>query len=97
MLIGTKKELAESLEKATKIPASVLRPDKDVADFHIHGRMRRASSIRTTSVEDEAYCLLGLFGMAADLYINKSVLTHVNKPTRSHNTKSRSYFDVSAC
>ena len=36
------------------------------------------------------------FIMAADLYINKSVLTHVNKPTRSHNTKSRSYFDVSA-
>ena len=61
--IGTKFTLADKLEKITSIPASVLRFQQDVAELSVAERMSWASRRRTTRVEDEAYCLFGLFGV----------------------------------
>lgn len=61
--IGTKLSLCKELVAATEIEeGAVLTPDlisyRSVAD-----KMSWASKRRTTRVEDEAYCLLGLFGV----------------------------------
>ncbi|KAH9942150.1 HET-domain-containing protein [Epithele typhae] len=61
--IGTKYELARNLQIATGIPESVLRLEADVTDVSIAARMAWASGRETTRVEDEAYCLFGLFGV----------------------------------
>ena len=44
-------------------PASVLSLETEVADISIAARMSGAAKRRTTGVEDEAYCLLGMFGI----------------------------------
>ena len=61
--LGTKFELAEKLEQITLIPRDVLRFKVDVTDTSVAQRMFWASSRITTRVEDEAYCLFGLFGI----------------------------------
>ncbi|KAI0742589.1 hypothetical protein C8Q80DRAFT_915339 [Daedaleopsis nitida] len=50
---------AQELESITHIPASVLRLERRPRDMRISG----AASRTTTRLEDEAYCLLGLFGI----------------------------------
>ena len=60
-LLGYKIDLATELERATGIPAAVLRLEKPLTDYSIAQRMSWASKRRTTRVEDEAYCLLGVF------------------------------------
>ena len=60
---GTKFEHAEKLERITDIPAAVLRFEKSFADVSVAERMFWASKRQTTRVEDEAYCLFGLFGV----------------------------------
>ena len=61
--LGNKYTLADILEKATGIPASVLRMEQDIATMSVATRMSWASWRKTTRVEDEAYCLLGIFGI----------------------------------
>ncbi|KAH9942136.1 uncharacterized protein BXZ73DRAFT_41071 [Epithele typhae] len=62
-LIGSKYELADELERVAKVPVEVLRFDKDVAEVSVAARMSWAARRKTTRVEDEAYCLFGLFGI----------------------------------
>ena len=62
-VLGTKMELAETLESITKVPASVLRFETDVADISVARRMSWAAWRETTRPEDEAYCLMGIFGI----------------------------------
>ena len=62
-LLGNKYTLANVLEKTTKIPSSVLRLKEDFATMSIAKRMSWAARRTTTRVEDEAYCLLGIFGV----------------------------------
>ncbi|KAI0702584.1 heterokaryon incompatibility protein-domain-containing protein [Earliella scabrosa] len=59
--IGTKTELADRLEHITGIPASILRLESKLQDFCIAQRMSWAARRKTTRLEDEAYCLLGIF------------------------------------
>ncbi|KAH9914372.1 HET-domain-containing protein [Epithele typhae] len=61
--LGTKFELAKSLEAATGIPQAVLRMEMDVTEISIAARMSWAARRKTTRVEDEAYSLFGLFGI----------------------------------
>ena len=62
--IGTKYDLADVLGQLQNMPpASVLRFEKDIGDASVSQRMSWASRRNTTRVEDEAYCLFGLFGV----------------------------------
>ena len=63
--LGTKYELADVLEKHidNMPPASVLRFEKDISEMSVAQRMSWAARRSTTRVEDEAYCLFGLFGI----------------------------------
>ncbi|RDX47125.1 HET-domain-containing protein [Lentinus brumalis] len=60
-VIGTKADLAELLEKHFRIPATVLRLQMSHTEFSIAQRMSWFQKRKTTRLEDEAYCLLGLF------------------------------------
>ncbi len=62
-LLGTKTDLADGLELGLGIPASVLRHEQSPLEFSVAERMSWAANRKTTRVEDEAYCLLGLFGI----------------------------------
>ncbi|KAI0755331.1 heterokaryon incompatibility protein-domain-containing protein [Daedaleopsis nitida] len=62
-VIGTKADLADDLERIAGIPRSVLRQEADVSDFSVAQRMSWAAERRTSREEDEAYCLMGLFGV----------------------------------
>ncbi|KAI0329671.1 HET-domain-containing protein [Cubamyces sp. BRFM 1775] len=62
-LIGSKLELAGLIQRATHIPRSVLTFERRVADCSVACRMSWAASRETTKVEDQAYSLLGIFGV----------------------------------
>ena len=62
-VLGTKADLAHQLEKVTQIPATVLRFEEKLREVSIARRMSWAAKRETTRVEDEAYCLMGIFGI----------------------------------
>ena len=62
-VMGTKTDLADVIESFTGVPASVLRFEVDLADVSIAQRMSWARNRQTTRIEDEAYCLMGIFGI----------------------------------
>ena len=59
--LGSKADLADGLEVITRIPASILRLEENPSDMSVAQRMSWAAQRETTRVEDEAYCLLGIF------------------------------------
>ena len=61
--IGTKHELADVLRDITNIRALFLKRERTCFVASVAERMSWASTRQTTRVEDEAYCLLGLFGI----------------------------------
>jgi Heterokaryon incompatibility protein (HET) len=63
--IGTKTDLAEIISNVTGIGVTVLLKGKmnNFDDYSVAKRMFWASKRMTTRVEDEAYCLMGLFGV----------------------------------
>ncbi|KAI0364799.1 HET-domain-containing protein, partial [Pilatotrama ljubarskyi] len=62
-VLGSKIVLAETLEEITGIDAPVLKHFYLLESICVARRMRWASRRNTTRVEDEAYCLLGIFGI----------------------------------
>ena len=60
--IGTKESLAPQLSSATDIPVRILR-GASLLSCSVAERLSWASTRQTTRVEDQAYCLLGLFGV----------------------------------
>ncbi|KAI1819962.1 heterokaryon incompatibility protein-domain-containing protein [Xylaria intraflava] len=64
--IGTRMDLREAVAEATHIPKPVLR-FRNLNDYSVSQKLSWASSRQTTRVEDEAYCLLGLFGVSMPL------------------------------
>ncbi|KAI0663649.1 hypothetical protein C8Q70DRAFT_371644 [Cubamyces menziesii] len=62
-LIGSKLDLAGLIQRATRIPRSVLTFETPVTDCSVACRMSWAASRETTKVEDQAYSLLGIFGV----------------------------------
>jgi len=63
--IGTKTDLTEIISGVTGVDVTVLLKGKmnNFDDYSVAKRMFWASRRRTTRVEDEAYCLMGLFGV----------------------------------
>ena len=61
--LGDKYYLAPALKEITSVPESILRSEQDITDASVAARMSWASRRQTTRVEDEAYCLFGLFGI----------------------------------
>ncbi|TFK78925.1 HET-domain-containing protein [Polyporus arcularius HHB13444] len=59
--LGSKVDLAASLELRKGIPADLLRLQRRIPDFSVAQRMSWAAYRTTTRVEDEAYSLLGIF------------------------------------
>ncbi len=61
--LGSKDDFADGLALATGIPASVLRLEQKPSEFSVAHRMSWAAKRKTRRIEDEAYCLLGIFGV----------------------------------
>lgn len=61
--IGTKSTLAASLAAVTSIDERMLRQKSKLADYTIAQRMSWAAGRETTRIEDQAYSLLGIFGV----------------------------------
>jgi ankyrin repeat protein len=60
-LLGNKKELQMQVSKCTRIPTSMLLGEKSLETFSIAQRMSWAAERKTSRIEDEAYCLMGIF------------------------------------
>ncbi|KAI0744723.1 hypothetical protein C8Q76DRAFT_663309, partial [Earliella scabrosa] len=61
--MGSRRDLADGLTTITGIPATVLRREQSPKEFSVAQRMSWAAGRETTRVEDEAYCLMGIFGV----------------------------------
>lgn len=62
-VIGTKDRLARVIEAITGVDVDILTRRKALDDVSIARRMSWASNRRTTRPEDEAYSLMGIFGV----------------------------------
>ncbi|EIW61109.1 HET-domain-containing protein, partial [Trametes versicolor FP-101664 SS1] len=62
-LLGTKISLLSALVRATGIDADILLGSAPLSSASVARRMSWASSRETTRIEDEAYSLLGIFGV----------------------------------
>ncbi|RPD63833.1 HET-domain-containing protein [Lentinus tigrinus ALCF2SS1-6] len=62
-VLGTKHVLARVIEEITHISRAVLTHEESLDAVSIAERMSWASERQTTRVEDEAYSLLGIFGI----------------------------------
>ncbi|KAJ2970124.1 hypothetical protein NUW54_g12801 [Trametes sanguinea] len=62
-VLGSKAELAPVIEEITGIDQSILLHDAPLSSASVARRMSWASCRTTTRVEDEAYSLLGIFGL----------------------------------
>ncbi|RYP51793.1 hypothetical protein DL768_002940 [Monosporascus sp. mg162] len=60
---GSREDLGPVISRATFIPVEILSGQQHVFETSAAQRMTWASLRRTTRKEDEAYCLLGLFGI----------------------------------
>ena len=60
--IGTKTSLATAVSKITRIDGKVLR-EGNWDGYSVGQKMSWAAGRQTTRLEDEAYCLMGLFGV----------------------------------
>ncbi|KAK3329285.1 hypothetical protein B0H66DRAFT_634487 [Apodospora peruviana] len=65
--LGTKADLAQSIEKVTKIDEKVLRDPSQIEKTCLARRMTWASQRKTTRPEDVAYSLMGIFGVSMPL------------------------------
>ena len=66
-LLGSKENLMQMITQVTGIPEKVLQDADAVFDFSVAQRMSWAAERATTRLEDQAYCLLGIFGIAMPL------------------------------
>ena len=62
-MIGGKHRLANLLQNVTGIDANVLTHSRPLRGISVAQRMFWASKRQTTRKEDEAYCLMGIFGI----------------------------------
>ena len=62
-ILGTKHSLALVLESVTRILVSLLRNEDELSSFSAAQRLSWAADRETTRVEDQAYSLLGIFGI----------------------------------
>ncbi|KAF5344876.1 hypothetical protein D9758_011543 [Tetrapyrgos nigripes] len=63
MEVGTKWSLRDAISAITSIPSGVLE-NGDIEKYSIAQRMSWAALRETTRPEDQAYCLMGIFGVS---------------------------------
>ncbi|RPD61294.1 hypothetical protein L227DRAFT_652591 [Lentinus tigrinus ALCF2SS1-6] len=63
LVLGTKRSFACVMEEITNIETAILSHAKELSSVSVARRMSWAASRKTTRVEDEAYSLMGLFGI----------------------------------
>ncbi|RPD75564.1 hypothetical protein L226DRAFT_485780 [Lentinus tigrinus ALCF2SS1-7] len=61
--LGTKRSLGSVIEQATGIDTAILLHEQSLESVSVARKMSWASFRKTTRVEDEAYSLMGLFGI----------------------------------
>lgn len=66
-MLGTRDSLASVISATTKIDVDVLTQRRRLSSFSVAQRLSWAARRQTTKVEDEAYCLMGLFGVSMPL------------------------------
>ena len=59
--LGNKRNLVETIYKATGIDLASLRNSSKLSSMSVAQRMSWAAHRQTSRVEDQAYCLLGIF------------------------------------
>jgi hypothetical protein len=64
MTIGSKATMADDIAKITRICSEILLDSSLMGSVPVAQRMSWAAGRETTRKEDEAYCLLGIFGIA---------------------------------
>ncbi|EIW61115.1 HET-domain-containing protein [Trametes versicolor FP-101664 SS1] len=89
--LGTKNGLASTLEQVTRIDVDILTGKAPVDSASVARRMSWAATRETTRVEDEAYSLLGIFGVHlspiygegrnAFLRLQEEILKHIPDQT----------------
>ena len=62
-VLGSKHNLAAAISSVTNIDIAVLTFEKSLEEIPIAQRMTWAQSRETSRLEDEAYCLMGIFGV----------------------------------
>lgn len=62
-VLGDKVHLAPLLEQITNVPRAVLHHQVELSTVSVAQRMSWAAHRKTTRLEDEAYCLLGIFSI----------------------------------
>ncbi|KAB5536082.1 hypothetical protein GE09DRAFT_938509, partial [Coniochaeta sp. 2T2.1] len=65
--LGTRDALAFLISMATRIDIRVLKQGRSISSFSVAQRLSWAARRQTSKVEDEAYCLMGLFGVSMPL------------------------------
>jgi len=61
--IGTKASMVKAISKMTKIDITVLLHTAQLDEFNVATRMQWAAERKTTRKEDQAYSLMGIFGI----------------------------------
>jgi len=82
---GTKISLSQQLSHITGIPRSCPTGSTVVGDYSIAERMSWASRRLTTRVEDQAYCLMGLFDVNIPLQSSQSSSNISPRPNNNTN------------
>jgi len=75
--IGTKSSLCDVISEITLIPENILRGAVSVDTASVAQRMSWASKRLTTRIEDQAYCLMGLFGINMPMLYGEGELAFI--------------------
>jgi hypothetical protein len=62
-LVGERQKLTETISKATHIDSDILNGRRAISSISAAQKMAWAASRKTTRIEDQAYSLIGLFGV----------------------------------
>ena len=61
--IGNRQRLNMTISKVTNIDPDILSGSRDISSANVAQKMAWAAHRKTSRIEDQAYCLLGLFGV----------------------------------
>ncbi|KAL1948200.1 hypothetical protein VTO73DRAFT_12275 [Trametes versicolor] len=82
--LGTKKGLAKTLQKVTGVAFDVLTGGVSLESVSVARRMSWAAKRSTTRLEDQAYCLMGIFGVhLSPIYVLKVSPLHLYESNTS--------------
>jgi len=71
--LGTKTSLGKSISERTRIPQAILDGTKHLETASVAQRMSWAVGRKTARIEDQAYCLMGIFGINMPLLYGEGV------------------------